>query len=265
MILYNIFVYLPCGYYMKVGIIGGTGFYDLCDSQEILVHTDYGDIPIAHILQGTRDIFFLSRHGKTHEIPPHKVNYWGNVQALKKCKVDCVLALCTVGSMRNHISPGHIFIPTDFIDFTRRRTTFYDTEVVHIDMTIPFCPHLQEALRCALEQSRLPFSEGIYVATEGPRLETKAEIAMFSQLGDVVGMTLVPEVTLARELGLCYAAVCLVSNMCTGFQGSLPANEIADIYRAQKPIMQQLIFMTVANIQEKKKCSCGESLKNSRL
>jgi 5'-methylthioadenosine phosphorylase len=250
---------------MKMGIIGGTGIYDLEGTQELCVDTEYGEISLTHQKKGERDIFFVPRHGSNHTTPPHRVNYRGNITALANCHVDYIIALCTVGSMQCSIPPGTFFVPVDFIDFTRRNTTFYHTEVVHIDMTLPFCPSLQKTFLQTLDKHKTPYSTGVYIATEGPRLETKAEIAMLSQFGDVVGMTLVPEVILAREKGLCYGALCLVSNMCAGLQNSLPATEIKGIYDEKKSMVHDIVFTIMDNLRPKKTCRCEKALQTSRL
>ncbi len=250
---------------MKVGIIGGTGLYHWGDSEEIIITTPYGDVPVFHGIHKTTDLFFLSRHGKDHKVPPHMVNYRGNIKALEDCGIDYILSFCTVGSMREHITPGSFVIPRDFIDFTHRKATFFDTQVVHVDMSRPFCPLLQKALQDVLQESGETFHFGIYVATEGPRLETLSEINMFSRFGDIVGMTLIPEAILAREKGLCYAPLCLVSNMCAGLQESLPAREIIDIYETKKNTIQNLLLTIIDALPQKKTCSCNASAKNGFL
>jgi len=185
--------------------------------------------------------------------------------ALENCGIDYLLALCTVGSMKENITPGSFVIPSDFIDFTRRKTTFFDTRVVHVDMSVPFCPLLQKTLQDVLQDSGEKFQSGIYIATEGPRLETSSEIAMFSRFGDVVGMTLIPEAILAREKGLCYVPLCLVSNMCAGLQASLPAREIIDIYETKKNNIQNLLFTTIDALPQRKTCSCSSIAQDGYL
>lgn len=242
---------------MKVGIIGGTGLYERNDSEEIIITTPYGNIPVFHSTYTDTDIFFISRHGKHHTVPPHMINYRGNIMALENCGIDYLLSFCTVGSMKENITLGSFVVPHDFIDFTHRITTFFDTRVVHVDMSVPFCPLLRKKLQDVLQESGEKFHSGIYVATEGPRLETPSEIAMFSCFGDVVGMTLIPEAILAREKGLCYASLCLVSNMCTGLQESLPAHEIIDIYETKKNTIQNLLLTLINALPQKKTCSCS--------
>ena len=250
---------------MKVGIIGGTGLYHWGDFEELIITTPYGDIPVFHGNHKKTDLFFLSRHGVDHRVPPHMVNYRGNIMALENCGIEYLLSFCTVGSMKEHITPGSFVIPHDFIDFTHRKTTFFDTRVVHVDMSVPFCPLLRGILQDVLEDSGETFHSGIYIATGGPRLETPSEITMFSRFGDIVGMTLIPEAILAREKGLCYASLCLVSNMCTGLQESLPAHEIIDIYETKKNTIQNLLLTIIDVLPQKKTCSCSRIVQDGSL
>ena len=155
---------------MKVGIIGGTGLYEM-EGEAIVVETNYGDVEMIFFEKHDRQIFFIPRHGKKHK-PAHSVNYFANIEAMKNAGVEAIIATSTVGSMKKEIKPGSIFIPNDFIDFTRRKTTFFDDEAVHIDMSQPFCPIIRKIL---FEEARKQSiaHEGVYVVTQGPRLETK--------------------------------------------------------------------------------------------
>ena len=250
---------------MKVGIIGGTGLYGWGDSEELIINTPYGNISVFHSAYANSDLFFLPRHGKDHKIPPHNVNYRGIISALDSCGIAYLLSLCTVGSMKENITPGSFVNPCDFIDFTRRKTTFFDTRVVHVDMSVPFCPLLQKTIQDVLEKSGETFHSGIYIATEGPRLETPSEIAMFSRFGDIVGMTLVPEAILAREKGLCYASLCLVSSMCAGLQASLPVHEIVNLSDTKKDTIHDMIFSIFDSLPETKTCLCSSIVQDGSL
>ena len=244
---------------MKIGIIGGTGFYNLEEMMEIEVETPYGIVIIGHLEKEGKDIFFLPRHGREHSVPPHKVNYLANIQAMKNCRVERIIAINTVGSMRDEIKPGSFFIPNDFIDFTKRASSFNEG-VVHIDMSEPFCPEIRKILLDVTNAS-----EGIYIATEGSRLETKAEIRMFYQFGEVVGMTLFPEVVLAREKGICYASLCLVSNWCTGLQDSLSVEEIVSIHEEKKDEIMKILDESIKKIPEERNCGCSKAFEKGKL
>jgi len=238
---------------MKIGLIGGTGFYDI-EGEKIEVETPYGNVVATHFKKGRRDIFFISRHGKGHAKPAHAVNYHANIMAMKNMGIDAVIGISTVGSMKKRIKPGSIFIPNDFIDFTKRKTTFFDDVAIHIDLSEPFCPIIRKILLDIAK--KYDAKEGIYVATEGPHLETKAEISMLKKFGDVVGMTLVPEAILAREAGICYASICLVSNYAAGLQERLSIEEIKEMYRKRKPVIEKIVDEAIRKIPAKRKCCC---------
>jgi 5'-methylthioadenosine phosphorylase len=184
---------------------------------------------------------------------------------MKNCRVERIIAVSTVGSMKQHIPSGCFVVPSDFVDFTKRKTTFFDDSVVHVDMSLPFCPQVSDALKAALRQAKEKFFPGVYVATEGPRLETKTEIAMFSAFGDVVGMTLVPEAILAREKGICYASLCLVSNMCAGMQQALPAGEIREIYETKQRVVNEVLNAAIMQMPSERGCSCSMAPEEGKL
>lgn len=209
---------------MKYAIIGGTGVYSLGeDIREVSMDTPYGRIDFSVMEKEGKEIVFLPRHGKGHGCPPHKINYLGNMWALKEYGVEFILATVAVGSTRGDIVPGDLVLLRDFLDFTKSRPmTFYDgaNGVVHVSMAEPYCGMLcNKVLDNAINAEKgLSIRDGIvYVCTEGPRFETAAEISFYGKIGgDVVGMTNVPEVVLAKELSMCYCAVGVVTNMCTG-------------------------------------------------
>ncbi|MEA2053866.1 MAG: MTAP family purine nucleoside phosphorylase [Candidatus Thermoplasmatota archaeon] len=248
---------------MRTGLIGGTGIYYF-DGNPVDVETPYGTVELTHAVRGDKEIFFLPRHGKGHGNPPHRINYRANIQALKNCGVERIIAVSTVGSMKKKIRVGSLFIPNDFIDFTKRKSTFFDDEVVHVDMSRPFCPEVREALLKTASRCN-PVFEGVYASTEGPRFETKAEIAMMGNFADVVGMTLVPEVTLARERGMCYASLCIVANMAAGLQENLPADEIVAIYEKMKKTVMLVVNEAVDNIPDERKCRCMDAVARGRM
>ena len=240
---------------MEYAIIGGTGVYDpqlLSDLREEAVSTPYGD---ARVQVGTYEgieIAFMPRHGAGHSIPPHRINYRANIWALRALGVQRILATAAVGSLNPEMKPGHFVIVDQFLDFTKgREHTFFDggeSGVVHTDMTNPYCPHLRAHLvRQAARLELTCHSSGVYVCTEGPRFETAAEIRAFRILGgDVVGMTNVPECTLAREAGLCYAAMAMVTNMAAGIaSGPLTHEEVVEIMAANTHNVRRLALETI--------------------
>ena len=168
------------------------------------------------------ELVFMSRHGRDHGTPPHLVNYRANIWALRELGVRKILATAAVGSLSENIQMGQLVLFDQFLDFTKSRPqTFYEggqQGVLHVDMTEPYCSTARQVIMKAAEKLGIAVKNGAcYVCTEGPRFETPAEIRMFQGFGaDVVGMTSVPEVVLARELGMCYASIGMVTNEAAG-------------------------------------------------
>jgi len=253
---------------MKIGLISGHEIKGLKKSQIIEVDTNYGRVSINAWKISQHDVFFIKRHGKESNLPPHKVNYRANIQALASCGVKRIIALNTVGSLNKNIKPGDLVIPHDFIDFTKNRDyTFYDDRRFHIDMSKPFCPELRVLIHENAKRIKKTgvHNEGVYLATEGPRLETVSEIKMFSNSADIVGMTLIPELVLARERGLCYASLCIVSNMAAGLQDMLKADDIIKTSRKLEPIISEIIVSTIKNMDDKIRCNCIEAVKGAEI
>ncbi|UCD14223.1 MAG: MTAP family purine nucleoside phosphorylase [Thermoplasmatales archaeon] len=254
---------------MKIGIISGHRISNLIKKPEkITVETAFGDISAEVSRMGKHALFFINRHGEKSDVPPHKVNYLGNIQAFASSHVECILSIGTVGSMKKGIQPRDFVIPHDFIDFTKsRQLTFFDSERVHVDMTNPYCPSLRDSLikNCKKTRGVISHEKGVYLSTEGPRLETASEINFFSKFADIVGMTGVPEVVLAREKGICFASLCVVCNMATGLQNKLTAEEISLIYSEKKPVISKILQLTVDSIDEKRNCNCKNDLSKAAL
>jgi 5'-methylthioadenosine phosphorylase len=203
---------------VKVGIIGGSGLDDpkiLAEATEVSVTTPYG-APSSALTCGTIagvPVVILARHGKDHSIYPSGVNFRANIWALKEQGCTHILAATAVGSLRREIEPGHLVMPNQFIDFTKRREgTFFDQgPVVHTPMADPFCPNLRQLLAEGAEKLGIPAHANKTVITiEGPRFSTRAESHMFrSWNADVINMSTVPEVNLAREQKIHYATVAM--------------------------------------------------------
>lgn len=213
---------------MTLAIIGGTGLEkaagNLDKRQDETVKTSYGEAALVHGRVGGGEIIFLARHGLKHDVPPHLINYRANIQALKESGVTHILAAASVGSLKNEISPGDFVLLDQFIDFTKTRPSTFSEEgapLKHIDMTEPYDGTLRRLLlSAAVEKGVELHKNGTYVCTEGPRFETPAEINMFRTLGgDVVGMTGVPEVVLANEAEIPYAALTVATNYAAGMAG----------------------------------------------
>ena len=209
----------------KIAIIGGTGIYSpeaLQGFEEKVIDTPYGQA-LCNIgeLAGNQ-VVFITRHGVGHKTAPHKVNYRANIWALKSLGTEEIFATTAVGSLNPEMKAGHFVVCSNVLDFTKSRiNTFYDTPergVVHVDFSYPYCPCVRERVIRCLEKLDIPFhKEGVYVATEGPRFESAAEIKAYAMLGgDLVGMTNMPECILAREAEMCYSTCSIVTNMAAG-------------------------------------------------
>ena len=211
---------------MAYGIITGSALYNLpqLKLKEQLIQTHYGDTKVFLSTEVDPPLVFIPRHGVNHTIPPHKINYRANLMALKTLGVTKILAAYAVGSINPDIPPLSMVALNDFIDFTNGRiSTFFDGEkevVEHTEMSQPYDPILhQQILQTANSLNIQVREKGIYVCSNGPRLETPSEIRMFRLLGaDVVGMTGVPEVVLAKELNIPFAAIAFSVNWAAGIE-----------------------------------------------
>lgn len=219
------------------GLITGSGFYQLpglADPTTSTVSTPYGSVELTTGTWEGRPVAFLPRHGAKHSIPPHAINYRANVWALADAGVDLIVATAVSGAINPALKPGDLVLISDFIDFTTGRdTTFYDGiidpqfdsdlgKVTHTDMTNPYDPQVRSLLMRAADDTGIELTDGaVYCTTNGPRFETPAEITMMGRLGgDLVGMTGYPEVALAREAGVPYASIGVVSNPAAGLAPS---------------------------------------------
>lgn len=215
-----------------------------------------------------QQVAFIPRHGMGHKVPPHLVNYRANIKALQEIGVKHIIGTAAVGSLSSDFPPGSFVLADQFLDFTRtRKTTFYEGDneagVVHCDMTVPYCPEVRQALVSAGEELGVQVRNGgTYVCTEGPRFETAAEIAMFKQLGGhLVGMTSVPEVCLARELGICYANISIVTNYAAGISTEiLTHSEVLEMMASRIQQLREVIMTSIKYIAEEPKCDCRRIL-----
>lgn len=223
-----------------LAIIGGTGLTELEDlkvKKRVIVRTPYGE-PSQPLIFGEicgGEVIFLARHGSGHTIPPHEVNYRANIYALHLEGVTEIAAVATTGGIHPELKPGTIALPNQIIDYTHnRQNTYHDginNPVKHIDFTEPYCKDLRKKIeQAALEIGEPIINHGVYAATQGPRLETAAEIDRLERDGaTMVGMTGMPEAALARELGISYAAICPVANFAAGRGDSLHAIDYEEV------------------------------------
>jgi len=204
-----------------LGVIGGSGLYQM-DDLKILetqpVSTPFGD-PSAEIVIGELNgvqMAFLPRHGLGHTIPPSEINFRANIFAMKKIGVDRIVSISAVGSMKEDIAPGHFVVPDQFIDHTYQRiSTFFTSGIVgHVSLADPICPQMAATLvKSARSTGTQTHQGGTYICIEGPQFSTRGESNVYRQWGvDIIGMTNVTEAKLAREAGICYATLALVTD-----------------------------------------------------
>jgi 5'-methylthioadenosine phosphorylase len=259
----------------KVGIIGGSGLYNIKgvvikDHKKII--TPFG-VPSDDYVVGEyfdKEIIFLPRHGLKHQFPPHKINYRANIWGFRELGVERILSISAVGGINPVLKPGMFVVPDQIVDMTKKReSTFYDgDEVVHIDFTEPFCSELRRIILKAGEESGIELQKsGTYVCVEGPRLETKAEIRVFMNMGiDIVGMTMMPEATLAREAELCFAGISIVTNYAAGITGEkLTTKEVIEVMKGSTKKVESLIKEILRYVPDERGCSCKNALKDARM
>jgi 5'-methylthioadenosine phosphorylase len=260
----------------KIGLIGGSGLYDIKGfvlKQKKSIATPFGKPSDQYLIGkiGKTDIVFLPRHGKKHNIPPHMINYRANIWGFKKLGVERILSISAVGGIKKGLKPGDIVVLDQVMDMTRnRKSTFYNGKggVVHIDFTEPYCPELRRIILKAGKQAKVPLkNSGTYVAVEGPRLETASEIRSFKLLGGgVVGMTGMPEASLAREVAICYTGISVVANYAAGISKTkLTVPEVMEAMHASTEKIKSLLKKTFSLIPGERKCPCKDALKESKI
>jgi 5'-deoxy-5'-methylthioadenosine phosphorylase len=244
-----------------IAIIGGSGLTQLANleiGQRQIVRTPYGEPsgPLTYGRVGKTEIVFLARHGYGHTLAPHEINYRANLWALHSKGVRQVLAVCTVGGIAPELTAGTIAVPDQIIDYTwGRASTFFEGSeqpVTHIDFTYPYDEPMRAMVIAAAKDAGVPVHPaGTYAATQGPRLETKAEIDRLDRAGaTMVGMTGMPEAALARELHLAYAALAVVVNPAAGRGASAQAVSMEEIGRAIDASMEK-VRLIVAKVVDR--------------
>lgn len=243
----------------EIAIIGGSGFYDfssMLNVYEERVQTPYADVSGIKIgVIGQKKVAFMARHGSAHRLPPHKVNYRANLWALESLGVKKVIALNAVGGIDQSMPPSAIVIPDQIIDYTYgREGTYVDLlsdELNHIDFTQPFSENICGVLVNVLEGAGIKLcSKAVYGCTQGPRLETAAEINRLERDGcHIVGMTAMPEAALARELGLDYGMICTVVNWAAGRSDKeITLDHIHLILDRARPVLQQALVAAISQL-----------------
>ena len=242
-----------------LAFIGGTGF-DLrgpdspfSSARDELVSTRFGNASVTHAKLDGQPVVFLHRHARPDapelkDVPPHKINYRANIAALKQLGATAILASTAVGGLRPQWKPGTLVCLDNFLDMTTgRKKTFFDTRAVHIDVTEPYCEGLRELLLKTAQSQNIELVDGgTYGCADGPRFETSAEVRIYGMWGvDVVGMTGVPECTLAREAEICYSGVSIVTNQAAGISPNpLTHLEVVEEMKSALPVLAKLFLAT---------------------
>lgn len=258
----------------EIGIFGGTGLYDFASGlEEVTVETPYGppsDVLAVGEVAGRR-VAFLPRHGRSHAIPPHMINYRANIWAMKELGVTRIIGPTAAGSLQPHIRPGDFVVSDQFVDRTSgRKDTFYDGPITtHVSSAEPYCPELRpHAIEAGRHVGVTVHDHGTVVVIQGPRFSTIAESKWFTSMGwEVINMTQYPECFLAKELGICYVNVALITDYDAGLVSGGEAVTHADVLT----IMQQnsdnarkLILEFIKRIPQERGCDCAHVLARSR-
>jgi len=256
-----------------VAVIGGsgiTGIFEPGTTKSHQVATPWGapSGPVEEGLVGGVRTLFLPRHGPGHTIPPHRVNYRANVDALRALGAEAIVTVSSVGSLKEDLPPGTFVLPSQFVDLTKQRaTTFYDGgRVFHVSLADPFCPDLVSAAATTGRELGSPFAEGkTYVCVEGPRFSTRAESRFFRSFADIIGMTLVPEVTLARERAICYACLAMVTDFDVWAERPVAVREIIETMHRNADRMQRLLATLLPRLAVAPTCSCAHALDDAAV
>ena len=251
-----------------LAVIGGSGLYALLtDAVEQKVDTPFGEpsdpLTIADV--AGRPVAFLPRHGRDHRFPPHRINYRANLWALRSVGVRQILAPCAVGGLRTELGPGTVVLPDQVIDRTTSRVrTFYDSGAVHVNFADPYCPvGRRTVLETAAQRGQAIVDGGTMVVIEGQRFSSRAESRMYAEAGGaVVNMTGEPEATLAREMGLCYTSIALVTDHDAGVDGDhgVTMEEVFRVFRENTERLRELLLAAVAALPQERTCPCVSTL-----
>lgn len=259
---------------VEIGIIGGTGVYDpalMEDVTEEKVYTPYGKTSslISIGCYKDRKIAFIPRHGKKHQIPPHRIPYRANIWALKELGVKRLISPSAVGSLKEDYKPSEFVVVDQFIDRTKwRGDTFYDGgQVCHISSADPFCPELRDVfIRTAKKLGLSTHEKGTYVCIHGPRFSTRAESKLFRSWGaDIIGMTLHPEVVLAREAEICYVSISMITDYDVWAEKPVSTEEVVKTMSENIDNVRNLIMNTISEIPERRRCTCNTALKEALM
>ncbi|HAL29429.1 MAG TPA: S-methyl-5'-thioadenosine phosphorylase [Coriobacteriia bacterium] len=255
-----------------IGVFGGSGLYSLLESPaEVTVHTPYGDpsAPITYGEIGGRVVAFMPRHGTSHTIPPHMINYRANVYAMKQMGVSRIIGPNACGSLQAHVKPGDFVVCDQFVDRTKgRKDTFYDgPQTTHVSSADPYCPTMRQvAVETARELGISVHDGGTVVVIQGPRFSTRAESRWFASQGwEVINMTQYPESYLARELEICYCNISLITDYDAGTAGATPVtnDEVVRVFAENTEKIKSLLYAMIPALPEERPCLCATALEGA--
>ncbi|WP_327358348.1 S-methyl-5'-thioadenosine phosphorylase [Streptomyces sp. NBC_01304] len=250
----------------QIGIIGGSGLYSLfTDAREEFPDTPYGKASAALTIGrlGGREVAFLPRHGRHHQYAPHGINYRANVWSLQAAGVQQIIGVGAVGSLTPSIPPGSLVVPDQLVDRTTSRVqTYFDCpRVAHASFADPYCPTgRRTALQAAEKCGWPPVDGGVQVVIEGPRFSTRAESQWYAAQGwSTIGMTAHPEVVLARELGLCYTPLSLVTDLDAGVEegNGVTQHEVMEAFATSLGRLHGVLDELVPLLAEERECACA--------
>lgn len=252
----------------EIGVFGGSGFYELLENvEEVWVETPYGapSDKIALAKVGEKRVAFLPRHGRDHRLPPHMINYRANLWAMKSLGVTRLIGPCAAGSLQPHVKPGEFVVTDQFVNRTfRRKDTFFDGPLTyHVGGAEPYCPELRRiAIAAAKAEGITVHERGTVVVIEGPRFSTKAESREYASHGwEVINMTQYPEGILARELGICYVNIALITDFDAGLEGHpevepVTHEAVLKVFAENNHKLKGLLFRMIEAIPEAPPADC---------
>jgi 5'-methylthioadenosine phosphorylase len=256
---------------IEIGVIGGSGLYDLDElksARDVKVDTPFGPATLVVGIFAGHEVAFVSRHGRGHQVGPAGIPVREIIYALKHLGVRRVVSVSAVGSLRAHLEPGHLAVPDQIVDWTRRarpHSFFDDGLVAHVSMADPYCPELRSALIAGARAvaDRSVHDDGCYLCIEGPQFSTHAESELYRRLGmDIIGMTAIPEARLAREAELCYACLALITDYdCWHHEdGPVSADLVARRMAKNVSAAKQALANLLEILPDTYGCGCGEAL-----
>lgn len=261
----------------EIGVFGGSGFYSLLEGMhEEKLETPYGapsDVVALGEIAGRR-VAFLPRHGKTHSLPPHVINYRANLWAMKELGVTRIIAPTAAGSLKANVAPGDFVVCDQLVDRTTgRKDTFYDGPITtHVSFAHPYCPQVRKLAVDVIDEHGITVhARGTVVVIQGPRFSTVAESRWFASAGwEVINMTQYPEAYLARELEICYANIALITDYDVGLEGQegiepVTHEAVIQVFNANNERVKKVINSMIERMPKQRTCSCGSALKGARL